>query len=36
MLPCSYLDLPRPAQKQPVELDRIELAGKAKPKRWEF
>ena len=32
----GILRLYLPAQKQPVELDRIELAGKAKPKRWDF
>ncbi len=32
----GILRLYLPAQKQPVELDWIELTGKAKPKRWEF
>ena len=32
----GILRLYLPAQKQPIELDWIELAGKAKPKRWEF
>ena len=34
--PIGILRLYLPAQKQAVELDWIELAGKAKPKRWDF